>query len=373
MRVLYVAMTRAKEKLILTGGIKNMDKMLTKWGSICRQEGKQQLYYQLSNAANYLDWVIPALMRHRGFEEILKPLGIRQDINNPLYGARTEITIKQYSYEEAAQYEYAEQIYNRVNQKDLGYWDTGVVYNESIRKEIRSRMDYQYPYQAETNIHTKLTVSELKKLGQLEAEDFGVPIKGIERRSREFPVPEFIRESDTVAGSDLGTLYHGVLKSINLTLVKTKGDLEAFLEGLLHKGKISSRDRLALDIEKLFQFTASPIAERMRKAMEAGRLYRERQFVMGMKAGEINSSLRSEELVLIQGIIDVYFEEDNEWVLLDYKTDTVDEPDGEEILVRRYGVQLDYYQKALEQLTGKRVKERIIYSFGLNKEIKAAN
>ncbi len=370
LRVLYVALTRAKEKLILTGGVKDMGKILTRWGSILRQKGRQLLYYQLSNAATCLDWIIPALMRYRGFEEILKEYGIRQDVGSPLYTAPAEITIKQCSYEEAAEREYMEQLFKKVNREDFKDWNTDLVYNEEIRKEIKSYMEYEYPYRTETNIHTKLTVSELKRLGQYEAEDFGVPIKAIEKKAAEYPTPGFAKAADTVAGADLGTLYHTVLESMDLSGIQAQEDVETLLSALADRGKISDTDLNALDAEKLYKFTKSPIAGRMRKAAEHGGLYKERQFVMGMKAREINSSLKSEETVLIQGIIDVYFEEEGKWILLDYKTDAVNGTDGEERLARRYRVQLDYYQKALEQLTGINVKERIIYSFGLNKEIK---
>ncbi len=370
LRVLYVAMTRAKEKLILTGGVKDLGKLLMKWGGVCRQKEKQLLYYQLSNAGTYLDWIIPALMRCRGFEEILCSSGIRQDRDNPLYGAAAKITIKQYSYEQAAEHEFMEQLFNKVNQEDFRDWNTDIVYNEEFRNEIKSYMEYEYPYLTETNIHTKLTVSELKRIGQYEPEDFGVPLKGIERKGKEFPVPGFAKGTDTAAGADLGTLYHTVLEAMDLSGIRAREDITDLLHGLVIRGKIEEADKKALDTERLFRFTKSPIAVRMKEAAAHGRLYKERQFIMGMKANEINSSLKSEEPVLIQGIIDVYFEENGKWVLLDYKTDTVNGTDGEELLIRRYRVQLEYYRKALEQLTGKEVKEKIIYSFSLNKEIR---
>lgn len=369
LRVLYVAMTRAKEKLILTGGVKDPVKLLTKWSGICGQKEKQLSFYQLSNAAACLDWVIPSLMRHRGFEEILKETGIRQDEGSPLYKAAAQITVSLHSYEEAAGYEYLEQFINKVNKEDLIFWDKDKVYNETARNGILSYMDYEYPYQRETSIHTKLTVSELKRLGQYEAEDFKTPIKGMERKEKELSVPAFADRGDTAAGADLGTLYHTVLEAMDLPCLHTEEDLEELLHLLVNREKLKETDAKALDLDKLYRFIISSTADRMRKASELGKLYKERQFIMGMKAREINAGLKSEEPVLIQGVIDVCFEEDGKWVLLDYKTDAVRGNGGEDLLIQRYKVQLDYYQKALEQLTGKEVKERMIYSFGLNKEI----
>lgn len=104
----------------------------------------------------------------------------------------------------------------------------------------------------------------------------------------------------------------------------------------------------------------------MRTAGQSGRLYREQPFVLGLPADELNGKFPADELVLIQGVIDVYFEEDGELVVADYKTDQVE--NGRE-LVEKYRKQLEYYARALQQLTGKKVKEKIIYSFRLHEEI----
>ncbi|MDF2589346.1 MAG: hypothetical protein K0S41_3187 [Anaerocolumna sp.] len=369
LRVLYVALTRAKEKLIITGGVKNLDDKINKWASIINQHEKQLLFYQLSNVSNYLDWIVPAVIRHRGFEAILTNFGKSLNESNPLYHANTEFVISRCTYEELAGKEIINQIFKNFNKEELMMWDTKVVHNEEVRKQIEEHMNYVYPYLAETSIHTKLTVSELKRLGQLEADDFGVPIKGIKKKEKIMPVPKFMNSSEVIVGADLGTLYHSILEYINLLEVKNEKDIELVLDSIVMEGKLNEDDIKAIDKEKLCKFIISPIAARMRKAKEQGKLYVERQFVMGMKAHEINPSMKSEELVLIQGVIDVYFEEDDKWVLLDYKTDSVYGKDGENELIKRYLVQLDYYQKALEQLTGKEVKERIIYSFSLGKEI----
>ena len=120
--------------------------------------------------------------------------------------------------------------------------------------------------------------------------------------------------------------------------------------------------------KQLLQFAKSNLASRVRKAYESSKLYREQQFVIGIAANEINEEYVSDELMLVQGIIDVFFEESGELVLMDYKTDIVRKGNEQE-LIDKYKVQLEYYQRALEQLTGKKVKEKIIYSFYLGKEI----
>jgi len=117
---------------------------------------------------------------------------------------------------------------------------------------------------------------------------------------------------------------------------------------------------------KLMTFLDSSLARRMRQASLCGRLRREQPFVMGIGADRLDQECPASEQVLIQGIIDVFFEENGKIIVADYKTDAVKAP---EELVRRYQTQLDYYAEALHKLTGKEVTEKIIYSFALGTEI----
>lgn len=123
--------------------------------------------------------------------------------------------------------------------------------------------------------------------------------------------------------------------------------------------------------DDLWHFLQSDCAARMQKAALSGKLRKEQPFVLGVEAGRVYPEADpegKEELLIVQGMIDLFFEEDGEIVLLDYKTDWVH---NEEELVKRYQIQLDYYQEALEKSLGKRVKERLIYSFALGREIRA--
>ena len=129
-----------------------------------------------------------------------------------------------------------------------------------------------------------------------------------------------------------------------------------------------------IPVGQIYHFCQSDLGRRMAKAEMEHRLYRERPFVMGVPVKDIYleqlKDIETEERILIQGIIDVYFEEDDGVVLLDYKTDRIPGgKEGEELLVKRYKTQLDYYQMAIEQITGKKVKDRILYSVIMNKEI----
>jgi ATP-dependent helicase/nuclease subunit A len=180
-------------------------------------------------------------------------------------------------------------------------------------------------------------------------------------------IPAFIRENDAVmTGTDRGTLYHKVLELLDLTKVHSREELSQELGNLVVSGRIVKSDIDKLKLDYIFTFAGSNIASRMKEAQKIGKLYKEKQFVIGLPAKEVIRNSNSEELILIQGIIDAFFEEDGELVLLDYKSDIVE---SEEILIKRYQVQLEYYKKALEQMLHKKVKEMIIYSLPLRKEI----
>jgi ATP-dependent helicase/nuclease subunit A len=143
--------------------------------------------------------------------------------------------------------------------------------------------------------------------------------------------------------------------------LKTVAQVKEELETLCQNGKLSPEDLKSVRPLDVLAFIRSGLAGRMQKAKERGELYREQPFVIGLPGSEVDGS-DSEELVLIQGIIDAFFYEDEEIVVVDYKTDKVHRPSE---LAEKYHSQLEYYDKALQMLTGKKVKERLIYSFTL--------
>ncbi len=367
LRILYVAMTRAKEKLILVGGIKKLEDKLSKWSNVLTREEKQLLYYQISSASTYFDWIIPATMRHRGFSSLLEDCSIRENTNHQLYHSDAKMVIKKQKLNTLLENESAIQTFKNMNKEELLNWDNSIVYNEKLKNDIEESMSYVYPYEIEANIKAKLTVSELKRLGQSELEEYGEPLIKVEKGEKEEEIPSFIEKQ--ISGVNIGTLYHTVLEYIDFDSINEPLDVNNALLTMVERNKIKIEEYHSLDVNKLYQFTKSNIAKRMIRAKKKGKLYKERQFVMGIKANEINPLLKSEELVLVQGVIDVYFMEDGEYVLLDYKTDNVNPKNGANILRKRYSVQLDYYEKALMQITGIKVKEKIIYSFSLNEEI----
>ena len=192
------------------------------------------------------------------------------------------------------------------------------------------------------------------------------PSEQIAPFEEEATYPKFLKEEEEVKATARGTLYHKVLESMEFTKMHTSEDVKALVDRLCREEVIDKSLAGSIRISKLAAFLKTPMAERIRKAEAAGKFYKEQQFVLGIPSLELNPEFGGNEIVLIQGIIDAYFEEDGEYVLIDYKTDRVSH---EEELVARYAKQLEYYERALVQITGKRVREKIIYSFALMKEI----
>ena len=190
-------------------------------------------------------------------------------------------------------------------------------------------------------------------------------------------VPAFLRKGEEEereqgriprpGGAVRGTAYHRALELLSFKDAASFGDLKAQLDAIKAQGLMAEEALRLVRPGVLWRFFQTPLAERMRRADEEGRLYKEQQFVVGILAREMDEA-DSDELVLIQGIIDAWFEDEDGAVLVDYKTDRIGE--GEEtVLLDRYRLQLIYYRRALEQITGKTVRQAFLYSLALQKEI----
>lgn len=362
LRVLYVALTRAKEKLIMTGYVKKFEDQMKKWSRKINGGSKPMGYYELASANQYLDWIVPALF---GKEESL-------------------FDIRVIGLEELTQEETREQLMTGIRKEELLHWNAKESYSEKFHDFLKERTQYVYPFAGERNLKSKMTVSELKRAAYLEEEE--IPelwheSRDIQRNEEatafmaekevkeEIPLPKFLQENEEITGANLGTLYHKIFENIKLSDIKTEEDVKIKLQQIVADKKMTKEEASLLSIRKIYQFAISDIGKRIQKAEVENKIWKEQPFVIGIPANEIDCQQTSEELILVQGIIDIYFQEADGFVLLDYKTDQVRKEDGEEILKQRYEAQLNYYQRAIEQLTGERVKEKIIYSLGLGKSI----
>ncbi|TAH64437.1 MAG: hypothetical protein EWM47_12595, partial [Anaerolineaceae bacterium] len=300
LRVLYVAMTRAKEKLIMTGYLKSVEDLNIE---------KDFSFSTLISVKSYLELVLPAM--NNAFTDYMRINLLRKE--DIISGELTKQRFLQHDY------------------KEIESEIASINRNEDIQKEIEKRLYYIYPHDDEAKLRVKLSVSELKKLGQfVDDEDSELLYEDISPELQENYlsenqyIPDFVKGPQAeMAGTDRGTLYHKVLELLDFSRLNNYDDLVGELNKMAQIGKIAKDDIGKLNIGNIFKFTQSDVAKRVIKAQEAGKLYKEKQFVIGLKASEVYPDQVSDELILVQGIIDVFFEEENELVLLDYKSDIV--------------------------------------------------
>ena len=347
LRILYVAMTRAKEKLIMTGTDKALVDKWEKWSDVPRIHG-QIPYSILASASSCLDWLLMA----------------RQAVPESC------LTARQMNVGDLIGREVSRQAERGMVREALLGMDTEKIYDPETEQRLRTAAEYVYPYQDDTRLFAMVSVTELKKQSQLgRSED----TLGTGREDREGQVLKELLAipQEPSQSARRGTAYHTALEHLPLGEVKSLGDTRAALESIHREGFLDDEAYGLVDPEPVWKFADSPLGRRMAAARTKGCLYREQQFMIGIPARELGRG-DSEELVLIQGIIDAYLEEEDGLVVIDYKTDRVPPgapKKGAAMLADRYRVQLDYYEKALNQLTGKPVKERIIYSLALGMSI----
>ena len=235
----------------------------------------------------------------------------------------------------------------------------------------RYRNSFIYPHENLRELYTKSTVSELKKAGH---EDFYAGAADWYPQEEIVPLlPRFLQDEKTVSGTDRGSAYHRVMELLDFCAFEEmpeaawEKEIDRQIGQMEETGRLSTLYRESVRALQILRFLKSSLAGRMMRAQKAGKLRREKPFVMGIPASRLRASFPEEEMVLVQGIIDVWFEEEDGLVVADYKTDRIQT--GKE-LTERYALQLDYYAEALKRITGKEVKEKILYSFALQEEIR---
>lgn len=349
LRVLYVAMTRAKEQLILTGTLRNLQTSLRNYQLQAESDAS---FLDRREAGCYLDWILPGAYQHPE-HFLIEP-----------HDADTFML--QEHLHEAEKYMQMEELAEGVEHVD-----------KTVYAAVDERLRSTYAYGEDVALRTKISVSEIKHRNMVFGSDDDNALEWYAREDKKDRyVPLFVRGT---AGSDADDVHPGALRGTAMHRMMECLDYGALAEDLsreqvkLQLDELQTRGRIHTDtaalvnVDKIWNFLQTMLARRILQADRCGKLHREQPFVMGLPACEADPSVHSCELVLVQGIIDLYFEEDDGLVLLDYKTDSV--KDAKQLL-DRYQIQMDLYAHALYAATGKTVKETYIYSFGLEEIIR---
>ncbi|MCL2236562.1 MAG: UvrD-helicase domain-containing protein, partial [Defluviitaleaceae bacterium] len=316
MRILYVAMTRAKEKLILIGGAKKPDKY--------HSLGGKPRVYDVSGGRSYMDWLLMAL----GEQPDEKIWDIQ----------KTDAA-------QASQMEIAKQ--TRL---------TSIFDNLKYEEYTHADLVYKYDHGDARFVPAKMSVSEIKRLYfnefLLDSEDMH------KREKREFNPPGFMVENGKIDAAGRGIVMHTLLEHMDINAA-TSGDVASLVARLVSKSLLTAEEAEAVQIAPIVAFLNSPLGLRMRKS---NKVYRETPFTINMPAGLVNSSFRRVEGdMLIHGVIDCCFEEGGKMVIVDYKTERVKE-DLQEV-VEKYRPQMELYHQAVEKIFLQDVGEKIMYFF----------
>ena len=323
MRLLYVALTRAREKLIITGIDKNLKKSLKNKSELLEgnEAGKKISNFIVGKAKSYLDWLELVTLYDTRAKDIIE---IFEHRANDIKHENEEIEEKNIDIE----------------------------IKENINENVEKMLNWKYPRNELTKIEGKTSVSKITKPEEIKYE-----VEEI--------IPEFLKEIQKISPAEVGTTVHLIMQKLNPKEEYSIEKIEELLENLLANKIITEAQKEAVDKTKILKFTFSNIFKQMKNAKE---IYKENPFFINIPAKEMYET-EAEDSILVQGIIDLYFiNENNKLILVDYKTDYVPEK-NEEYLIEKYEGQLKIYTRALEEALNKKVDEIYIYSTYLNKEI----
>ncbi|MGL5085500.1 MAG: helicase-exonuclease AddAB subunit AddA, partial [Clostridium sp.] len=363
MRILYVAFTRAKEKLIITGATRNLEKTLSSWTSSAALDEEIIIPSEVLKGKSYLDWIGMALCKHRNGDKLRDYVGAPLDlVTNDLSTWEVKFWTKGDLVGDGKN-----EVVDKVEEENLLI--TKKI--EVVDKEIERRLGYKYKYFASGKLPSNISVSDLKRAAYEEEEDEFQVVKIY--GEKEIIKPRFMQEEKGLSPAQRGTIIHFIMQKIDFNRVSSIAEINEQLEEMRANDLLTEEEIKIVRPIKIQLFFKSSLGKRMLVAYNNNYMVqRELPFFTEVCSTDVDKSLPKEiyenEMVRLQGIIDCFFEEEDGIVLLDYKTDYVEEGNEEE-LRERYKMQIQYYKDAIEKITGKNVKQSYLYLFYLDKEI----
>ena len=354
MRILYVALTRAKEKLIITGisnNYTNQIEDIEKQVSIYPRKDEKINPILVKKYKSYLDWIL------------LVSLYEKENTNNLLELNKIEPSQIVSGQKQEVQENNSDKIIKLLNEKEC---------NQQLLENIKNKIEYEYKNKLSTTIPTKSSVTKIKQMKQKQV---GVNIESLEQTETDetsqkeiiFEKPKFLQEEKDIkiTSAQKGTLIHLCMQKLNPKEEYDLQKIKELIQNLQLKQIITEKEAEAINPYKILEFTKSNIWEELKIAKE---IYQEKPFYINVPAKQIYEQ-DIDENILVQGIIDLYYIDKNDkLVLLDYKTDYV-ENGKENELVEKYRNQLELYKEALEQALNRNVDNVYIYSVYLGKAV----
>ncbi|MBK3494876.1 helicase-exonuclease AddAB subunit AddA [Viridibacillus sp. YIM B01967] len=356
MRVLYVAMTRAKEHLYLVGTVKNWEKTKAVWDDAKLLPVEDMLPDHVrAFAKSYLDWIGPALARHSDYERYLG--NEDPEVVNEQSRWKIQVIGAEHFKTPLEVAEVEEVTVEEINKPPE--------IDESILKTIKKRFDTAYAFDGAVAKRSKTSVSELKRLQTLEqAEQPEFFVKAPKKQQQVAKRPSFLQQRSLTA-AEVGTAMHTVMQHIPQQGLHSKKEIDVFVQGIVDRQLLTKEEGTAVKAPKIVAFFETAAGQRFMNAVE---LHREMPFTFSVTDNDGDSQI-------VQGVVDCLFKEaDGKWILLDYKTDRIKENMKTEEGLRkemkeRYDVQLTIYKKALEEILRITISEKLIYAFDAQRSI----
>ncbi len=348
MRVLYVALTRAKEKLIITGISKDIEKShkeIQRLIQMYKSDSKNVNHILLKKYKSYLDWIELVYFNNKEIiDDYLKMKIIKKsDLINQL--------------DKTEEIEAGEGLLERLQ-------NSSAEIDESAIEKLKQILKWNYEFLESSNIPTKSSVTKIK---QAENEKI-VSIEEIhlDNKESEFSIarPKFLNEEEKLTGAQKGTLMHFCFQKLDEHKDYTKDMIDEMINDFVARNLITTLEAESINRYKLLSYTNSELFKDLKQAKE---VHKEEPFYININSNEIFEN-NTDENILVQGIIDLYYiNQNDEIVLVDFKTDFVE--NGEKELIEKYKKQLELYSRALEQALNKKVSKIYIYSVYLEKNI----
>ena len=370
-RILYVALTRAKEKLFIIGRSKNFEKELNNKKQeieLYKSQNNIKLNYKLiQKGKSYLDWLLDVYL-------------LGKETNITLKGKQMPleeiVTMKAYSKKELLNLLKKEENEETTDVLQIVKQSLNEISNEEIKKmqeELKNTLEWKYSYLVDTKLPTKTSVTNIKqekiKLEELENDENRTDVKELpdieSTKNSHFKeiVPKFLQEQEVISNAKKGSLVHLCIQKLDEKQDYTMESIKALIQELVEKEIITEKEQDAIDINLIYNYTKSELFKELKEAKE---IHKEQPFYISLPANEVIKEAKeagSTKNILVQGIIDLYYiNQKDELILIDFKTDYVGkEKDAKQKLNEKYKVQLDLYKKALETAIGKKVTKAELY------------
>lgn len=367
MRVLYVAFTRPKEKLIITGSSRDINKSITSWSNGIDSNGPISKY-KILKGKSFLDWIMPSVLKHKDLENIREIADIELDyINNHPSKWKAKVWYKEDVILETKENEEEKSVRDTLENLDIDKPST------CYYEKIKEKLDYKYQYEASTEKPASISVTEIKKIQNSYEEEL---TQDLFNNNIVLKKPLFMQEEteDKITGAEKGSIVHLIMELIDFSKINTIDEIKEQINQFINKNIITEKQSTVINPYKIHKFFKSNVGQRM---LKSSFVKREQAIYAQIKLKDVyiyedlikdDNINYDDETIMLRGIIDAYFEEDEKIVIVDYKTDFVNNENKEEV-ISRYKKQLDLYAEVVENLTGKEVKEKYIYLFGIDEAV----